>query len=539
MQSDWWKSAVIYQVYPRSYCDSNGDGIGDLQGLISKLDYISNLGVDVIWLSPFYPSPMEDFGYDVTDHCDVHPIFGSLDDFRELLAAAHARDLRIIVDLVLSHTSNQHPWFQESRRNRTNDKSDWYVWADAEIDGSPPNNWLSLFGGSAWEWDPVRKQYYLHNFLVSQPDMNFHNKNVQDAALDIARFWLELGVDGFRLDTVNIFFHDEELRSNPPISKDIAIRSVPADYPYAMQSHQYDKSRPETLGFLKRFRALLDSYGEKLTVGELSADENVAYLMQAYTEGDSRLSMVYGFDLFCETPSTAELTKILLERQHDLVDGWVCNSISNHDFKRAISRWGFEEHSTEAAVMLTAFVCSLKGTPCLFQGDELALEESDIAYDDIQDPFGRRLWPSFKGRDGCRTPMPWESQDEFAGFSRVKPWLPIDVRHLAKAVDGQDGTENSALERIRSFLAWRKDNIHHLQREYELLDLSEEVIALKRSIVSGSLLSIFNFGTQPVHLDLSQFGTVRLVRGCGLDSAEFDGAMLHLEAASASIMLLD
>ncbi|WP_409524398.1 alpha-glucosidase [Nitrincola sp. MINF-07-Sa-05] len=539
MANAWWRSAVIYQVYPRSYCDKDGNGIGDIPGLISKLDYIAALGVDVIWLSPVYPSPMEDFGYDVTDHCNVDPMFGTLNDARDLIGAAHDLGLKIIVDLVLSHTSNQHPWFQESRRDRFNVKANWYVWADAADDGSPPNNWLSLFGGSAWEWEPVRKQYYLHNFLVSQPDMNFHNPEVQEAALNVVKFWLELGVDGFRLDTVNFFFHDAELRSNPPISKDIEIRSVPSDYPYAMQSHLYDKSRPETLIFLERFRKLLDGYGEKLTVGELSTDEAVADQMRAYSESNKRLSMVYGFDLFCETPTAGELGKIIEERQRNIGDGWTCNSLSNHDVKRVVSRWGFEDQAKDAGVMLTAFVCTLQGTPCLFQGDELGLEESSIAFEDLQDPFGKRFWPEFKGRDGCRTPMPWTSQGEFAGFSSVKPWLPVSVSHFVKAVDVQEADPRSTLGRVRAFLAWRKANRSYFVGTFELLNLPEPALGIVRASGSETLLAVFNFGKQPLTLDISKYGTARLIRGCGFDDAEIDGAKLFLGAASAAFAQLD
>ncbi|MEM9268958.1 MAG: alpha-amylase family glycosyl hydrolase, partial [Pseudomonadota bacterium] len=267
---DWWRGAVIYQIYPRSFQDSNGDGIGDLRGIIDRLPYVASLGVDAIWISPFFTSPMEDFGYDVSDYRDVDPMFGTLGDFDALIERAHGLGLRVMIDLVLSHTSAQHPWFEESRQSRDNPKSDWYVWADPNLDGTPPNNWLSIFGGSAWAWDGTRRQYYLHNFLASQPDLNFHCEAVQDALLDVARFWLEQGVDGFRLDTINFYVHDKDLRSNPALPVEARNATIAPDVnPYNYQDHLYDKNRPENLAFLRRLRAVMDDYPDTAAVGEV------------------------------------------------------------------------------------------------------------------------------------------------------------------------------------------------------------------------------------------------------------------------------
>ena len=276
-QTPWWRGAVIYQIYPRSFLDSNGDGVGDLPGIIAKLDYIAGLGVDAIWISPFFKSPMADFGYDIADYRAVDPLFGSLVDFDRLLEKAHGLGLKVMIDQVLSHSSIAHVWFQESRQDRSNPKADWYVWADPREDGTPPNNWLSLFGGVAWQWEPRREQYYLHNFLVDQPDLNFHNAEVQQATLDNVRFWLDRGVDGFRLDAINFCFHDAQLRDNPAKPADKRVgRGFSADNPYAYQYHYFNNTQPENLAFLERLRGLLDLYPNAVSLGEISSEDSLA-----------------------------------------------------------------------------------------------------------------------------------------------------------------------------------------------------------------------------------------------------------------------
>ncbi|MEM9127669.1 MAG: alpha-amylase family glycosyl hydrolase, partial [Pseudomonadota bacterium] len=294
---NWWRNAVIYQIYPRSYQDSNGDGIGDLAGIIQRLPHIAALGVDCIWVSPFFTSPMLDFGYDVSDYRDVDPMFGSLGDFDALVRRAHELGLKVLIDLVLSHTSDQHPWFRESRQSTDNPKADWYVWADPKPDGTPPNNWLSIFGGPAWEWEGERMQYYLHNFLTEQPDLNFHNPAVQSELLYVARYWLERGVDGFRLDTVNFYFHDKALRSNPALD-DAQRRDAiaPSVNPYTWQDHLYDKTQPENLDFLRKLRGVMDDFHGITSVGEVGDDQRGLQTQAAYTSGDDLLHMCYGFD---------------------------------------------------------------------------------------------------------------------------------------------------------------------------------------------------------------------------------------------------
>ena len=338
----WWRGGVIYQIYPRSFQDSNGDGIGDLPGITQRLDHIAALGADGIWISPFFKSPMKDFGYDVSDYNDVDPMFGTLDDFRALVARAHALGLKVMIDQVLSHCSDQHPWFVESRSSRDNPKADWFVWADAKDDGNPPNNWLSIFGGSAWQWDTRRCQYYLHNFLTSQPDLNFHHPAVQDALLDTVKFWLDLGVDGYRLDTVNFFFHDAQLRDNPgrgapdPSNPDPAVNPY---NPYGWQRHVYDKSRPENLPFLQRLRALLDQYPDTTMVGEIGDDDGLARVAE-YTAGGEKLHMAYCFDLLGEAHDAPFLHGFLSRFNTIVGDGWPCWALSNHDVVRSATRWG-------------------------------------------------------------------------------------------------------------------------------------------------------------------------------------------------------
>ncbi|MBW8909870.1 MAG: alpha-glucosidase, partial [Mesorhizobium sp.] len=458
---DWWRGAVIYQIYPRSFQDSTGDGIGDLNGIVRRLPYIAALGVDAIWISPFFKSPMKDFGYDVSDYCDVDPMFGTLADFDALVAEAHRLGLKVMIDEVLSHTADIHPWFKESRSSRTNAKADWYVWADAKPDGTPPNNWLSIFGGSAWQWDTSRQQYYMHNFLAEQPDLNFHNAEVQDALLDITRFWLERGVDGFRLDTINFYFHSQGLENNPPLPpEERNDQTAPAVNPYNYQDHIYDKSRPENLGFLERFRALLDEYPATAAVGEVGDSQRGLEVVAAYTAGGKRVHMCYSFDFLAPEKISAPKVRQVLEAFGKVAsDGWSCWAFSNHDVMRPASRWAADEADPAAYLkVISALLMSLRGSVCLYQGEELGLGEAELQFEDLQDPYGIRFWPEFKGRDGCRTPMVWDATASNAGFSTAKPWLPVPGKHLSQAVNVQQGDDASLLEHYRRFLGFRRQH---------------------------------------------------------------------------------
>ena len=450
---DWWRGAVIYQIYPRSYQDSNGDGIGDLAGIQSRLPHIASLGADAIWISPFFTSPMQDFGYDVSDYCDVDPMFGTLADFDAVIETAHRLGLKVMIDLVLSHTSDQHPWFVESRQGRDVAKSDWYVWSDPKPDGNPPNNWLSIFGGSAWQWEARREQYYLHNFLSSQPDLNFHNPDVQQALLDVARFWLDRGVDGFRLDTINFYFHDNGLRDNPPLApEERNAKTAPAVNPYNHQLHLYDKNQPENLEFLKKLRAVMEPYNAA-AVGEVGDSQRGLEILGEYTSGGDKMQMSYAFEFLSGTALPAKEIKEVF----DVVDrvaasGWVCWAFSNHDVVRHITRWNL---SNAAAKAYATLLMCLRGSVCIYQGEELGLPEAEIAYEDLQDPYGKQFWPEFKGRDGCRTPMVWESDNQNGAFSTQKPWLPVPSSHLALAVHKQEQDPAGLVHHYRRAIALR------------------------------------------------------------------------------------
>ncbi len=505
--AEWWRGAVIYQIYPRSLMDSNGDGVGDLQGIIDKLDYIGSLGVDAVWISPFFKSPMRDFGYDVSDYRDVDPLFGSLEDFDRLVAEAHRRGLKIIIDQVLSHSSDQHPWFEQSRQSRDNPKADWYVWADPKPDGTPPNNWLSIFGGGAWQWEPRRLQYYMHTFLVSQPDLNFHNPEVREQMLQEVDFWLKRGVDGFRLDAINFCFHDKLLRDNPPkpIEKHID-QGYTSDNPYRYQYHIYNCTRPENLQFIERLRALLDKYPASLSLGEISAEDSLATTAE-YTRGNKRLHMCYNFALLNSAFDTGKIRSVIETLEQRLVDGWPCWTIGNHDVVRVLTRWGGDRPRDDLAKVLTAFLFSLRGSLCSYQGEELGLTEAEIGWEQLRDPYARAFWPLFKGRDGCRTPLPWNNQDEFAGFSSVPPWLPIPEEHRLKAVAEQEQDPDSVLNAYRTFLQWRRGQPALRYGNIEFIDAPAGTLAFWRRYRDENLLACFNFTNKkkslPLPADLS------------------------------------
>ena len=452
--SPWWKGAVIYQIYPRSFQDSNADGIGDLPGITARLDHVASLGVDGIWISPFFTSPMADFGYDVADFCDVDPIFGTLSDFDALIAKAHGLGLKVIIDQVYSHTSDQHPWFVESRADRTNPKADWYVWADPKPDGTPPNNWQSVFGMGAWQWDARRRQYYLHNFLVEQPDLNLHKPEVQDAILGVTRFWLERGVDGFRLDALNFGMHDRQLRDNPVETEHKRPPTRPFDY----QRHTMNMSQPEVVPFIERIRDVIDAAGgTRFTVAEVGGPRPLAE-MKLFTQGDRRLNSAYAFDFLYADALTAERVRDTQAQWPGTPDeGWPSWAFENHDAPRAVTRWRGEVPRARYAKMLNLLLLSLRGNPILYYGQELGLEQGEIAFDDLQDPEAITNWPETLGRDGARVPMPWDaSGNDHAGFSETKPWLPVQDFHAPLSVSAQEADPDSVLAFTRAALDLRK-----------------------------------------------------------------------------------
>ena len=522
---DWWRGAVIYQIYPRSFQDSNGDGIGDLGGIVQRLPHIAGLGADAVWISPFFTSPMKDFGYDVSDYCDVDPMFGSLADFDAVITAANTLDLKVMIDLVLSHTSDAHPWFARSRGDRTNDKADWYVWADPKPDGAPPNNWLSVFGGSAWAWDARREQYYLHNFLTSQPDLNLHCPAVQEALLDVVRFWLKRGVHGFRLDTINFYFADKYLRDNPSLPKALRNDSIaPGVNPYNHQLHLFSKNQPENLDFLRRFRAELEPYGAA-AVGEVGDAQRGLEIMAEYTSGGDKVQMCYPFELLQPKRATAQVLEQTFARLTAAApDAWPCWAYSNHDTVRHITRWGL---SDAAARAYTTLLMCLRGSVCLYQGEELGLPEADIAFEDLQDPYGIEFWPEFKGRDGCRTPMVWEADNRLGGFSSAaKAWLPVPAEHLGRAVSRQATDPASLMAHYRAALALRR--AHPVLRTGTMTPLvaQGDVVRFMRQDGVETLFCAVNLGDAPADVALPEGAWT--ATGAGLDLAPVQGGTARL-----------
>lgn len=508
--SEWWRGAVMYQIYPRSFCDARGDGVGDLKGITGKIPYIAALGVEGVWLSPFYKSPMKDFGYDVSDYVSIDPLFGTMADFEDMLAEMHKHGLKLIIDLVLSHTSDQHEWFKESRRDKTNPKADWYVWADPKPDGSPPNNWQSLFGGVAWEYDNRRGQYFMHSFLTSQPDLNVRNPEVQDALLEVAKFWLDKGVDGFRLDVANFYMHDAQLRDNPPRTEFEEGKLYNGLYlnpcPYDRQWHLYDKSQPENLLFIERLRALTDQYDGKMMVAEIGDDDSMKTCTE-YTRGDNRLHTAYNMELLSWYEKAQDIHDLFV-RYNSYAGGWPAWAFSNHDVIRVASRGKPEDpaHVTARAKMLIALLTSLRGTIFLYQGEELGLTEADVPFEKLQDPFGIFLYPDSKGRDGCRTPLPWTGAEKNAGFSTAaETWLPIPEEHRLAAVSVQENDPGSVLNFTRRFLAWRKQHPVLVTGEIDFQSSDNNLLIFTRQAKDGAageaVIAGFNLGKTEKQLE--------------------------------------
>ena len=498
----WWKGGVIYQIYPRSFMDTTGNGIGDLKGITQKLSYVSDLGVDAIWLSPIFTSPMKDMGYDVSNYKDIDPLFGNLKDFDSLINEAHKLNLKVIIDQVLSHSSDQLPFFQNSRLSKTSDKADWYVWADPKSDGSPPNNWLSMFGGSAWEWEPMRDQYYFHNFLISQPDFNLHNKHVQDWLLDSSRFWLDKGVDGFRLDTVNYYFHDQKLRDNP--SSPIPYKRPPTNL-YYMQNQIYAINQPENILFVERLRSLLDEYEDRTSVGEIGDIHRPLEIMADYTKGNKRLHMAYSFELLNEKFSPTHIKDTVEKFYKSSDDSWPCWSFSNHDITRHVSRWKSNQISREYFAKLTcALLLSLEGSISLFQGEELGQLESELEFEELTDPPGIRFWPEDKGRDGCRTPMTWDSKKQNGGFSDHQPWLPVKELQKQNSVDLQESEPSSVLNFYREMLNFRREEENLTIGKIKFIKDDESLLFFTRG-EKEEIACIFNLSKNPLTLQLNGY----------------------------------
>lgn len=490
--SGWLRGGTVYQIYPRSFRDADGNGVGDLKGVIDKLEYVAALGVDAIWLSPFFTSPQKDYGYDVSDYRDVDPLFGSLADVDALIKRAHELNLKVIIDQVWSHSSDQHPWFAESRSSRDDPKADWYVWADAKPDGSPPNNWQAMFGGGAWTWDARRRQYYLHNFLIEQPDLNVRNPAVQDALLDVAKFWLDRGIDGFRLDVVNFFIHDAQLRDNPPLP----FKRTPPR-PHQFQRQLYTRTQPETLLFIARLRKLLDQYGA-MAVGEIE-DEEPLKVQRDYTDGPERLHTAYSFYLLRQRAMTPAVVREAMQGWQGAA-GWPSWSLSNHDVIRFPTRLAGDDLQRTKLMML--LLLTLRGTPFIYQGDELGLPHAEVPFERLRDPEAIAFWPNGIGRDGARTPMPWRRDANMAGFTDAPDaWLPLDPRHRALAADVQETDRASMLNFTREALAFRKTSEALRVGDFIAREATEPLLAFERVAGDERVLCIFNLGDAPATYD--------------------------------------
>lgn len=512
----WWRGAVIYQIYPRSFLDTNGDGIGDLKGVAQRLDYVASLGVDAVWLSPFFTSPMKDFGYDVSDYKGVDRIFGTLKDFDDIVERAHGLGLKVIIDQVYSHTSDAHEWFQMSRQSRDNPKANWYVWADAKPDGTPPSNWQSVFGGPAWSWDARRGQYYLHNFLSSQPDLNAHNREVQDALLDVARFWLDRGVDGFRLDAINFAMHDPSLRDNPPAPDDGRKRTRSFDF----QLHRYNQSHTDIPRFLERVRALTDAYEGVFTVAEVGGP-NPLPEMKAFTAGGVRLDSAYNFDFLYADQLRPERARSVVEAwRRTPGEGWPSWAFSNHDAPRAVSRWAPPEMREGAAKLYAMALLSLRGNAFIYQGEELGLPQATVAFEDLQDPEAIANWPLTLGRDGARTPMPWRADNSLGGFSPVVGWLPVAADHLPLSVDAQERDPGSTLHFMRRLIALRRETPALRHGDSEFLIAENGLLAFKRRASEGEALCVFNLSEKAREWTAGGRKTVPIALSAGLGDVD-------------------
>lgn len=507
----WWKGAVVYEIYVRSFFDSNGDGQGDLPGVMAKFDYIQRLGVDAIWLSPIHPSPNHDWGYDVSDYDGVHPDFGMMADFDRLLAEAHSRGIKVLLDGVLSHTSDEHAWFQESLASRDSKKADWYVWTEPRLDGTPPNNWLSAFGGSAWSYHPARRQYYHHKFLRQQPKLNWRNAGARAAALRVLSTWLARGVDGFRLDVANSYLHDAALTDNPPVPQG---QRTPWNWLHAssLQQHVHDSNLPENAAALDEIRRAVDAFSNRFVFGEFYED---AFTSGGFLAPDKGLHSGYDFGLLDLRELSADAIRAYYTRLAKHTGYWPCIAFSNHDVMRTVSRLGGVHAGPEFARLMLALLLTLRGTILLYQGEELGLREAQLSRENIRDPLGQLYYPFFQGRDGCRTPMPWDGAKPSFGFSTGKPWLPVAVDHKSHAVALQEVDDASSLQFARMAMAVRHSSAALRIGDIVFLDAKSEVLAFERSAENETVLCIFNLAPAA-----GSFSDTRLARARPLLAAD-------------------
>jgi alpha-glucosidase len=488
-QRPWWQTAVVYEIYPRSFADANGDGVGDLAGITSRLDHLAWLGVDAIWIAPFYPSPMADFGYDVADHTDVDPLFGSLDDFDVLLGTAHRLGIRVIIDYVPNHTSDRHRWFVESRASRESQTRDWYVWRDPGPHGEPPNNWISMFGGSAWEWDETTGQYYLHSFLAEQPDLNWRHPDARAAMLDVLRFWLDRGVDGFRIDVAQFVAKDPELRDNPPNPEPERLAHLGE---WRHQLHLYDHGHPDLHGIYREVRRLLDSYpGDRVSIGELHHPDFEIWAGFYGNELDE-IHLPFNFHLLQADWNAAAVGTVIDSVLAAVPDGATANWVlGNHDQPRLASRIGPAQTRVAMTLLLT-----LPGAPTIYYGEELGMENGSIPPDRVRDPWG--IAEPAQSRDPERTPMPWDASAS-AGFCPpgVEPWLPLAAGWEQRNVAAQRDDPASLLHLTRRLIRLRRDHPVLADGDYHPVPAPDGVVAYLRRTTSAAVLVVLNLTAEP------------------------------------------
>ncbi len=495
----WWQHAVFYEIYPRSFADSNNDGIGDLNGIASKLDYLKDLGVDAIWLTPFFPSPQVDFGYDVSDYKAIDPMYGTLADFDALAAAAKKRGIRLILDFVVNHTSDQHNWFLDSKSFRTSQHRDWYIWRDGKGTGQPPNNWTSTFGGPAWKFDPATNQYYYHYFYPEQPDLNWRNPAVRQAMFDVTRWWYKRGVSGFRLDAVDTMFEDPNLKDNP-------VRPGKSVYGDPLQEHKYNTKQPEIHPALRGLRKVTDEDNGVLIGETWTADINE--LNEYYGKGNNELQLPMDF-LFTNVNklSPAEFRKQIAAINS--ASGWPTFVISNHDIVRSYDRYGDGQHNDEIAKLMAALYLTLRGTPILYYGEEIGMKTTPPARkEDVKDPKGRTGWPNDKGRDGERTPMQWDESDN-AGFTKAKPWLPVPPTAKTHNVADEQKDPASIFSFYKQLLKLRHTNKELLDGSYLPVNQNDQnVLSYLRVFEDQAVLVALNMsGTaQKINYELKRNG---------------------------------
>jgi alpha-glucosidase len=492
--SDWWRRGIFYQVYPRSFQDTDGDGIGDIRGIIDRLPYLTELGIDAVWLSPIFPSPMADFGYDISDYIGIDPLFGTMEDFDELVATAHDAGLKLILDLVPNHTSDQHPWFIEAKSSRENPKRDWYIWRDPAPDGGPPNNWLAEFGGSAWQYDEASGQYYYHAFLAQQPDLNWRNPEVREAIHDVMRFWLRKGVDGFRVDVIWHLIKDAEFRDNPP-----NLHYLEGRPPHETVLTQYSTDQPEVHAVITEMRRVTEEFDDRVLIGEVYLP---LHRLVAYYGNDLRgAQMPFNFALLSTMWSARSVEKIIVDYEKALPPGaWPNWVLGNHDRPRVASRVGPAQAPVAAMLLLT-----LRGTPTLYYGDEIGMRQLSIAPDQVRDPFEKNVPDIGVGRDGCRTPMQW-SAEPYAGFSTVQPWLPLARDFASENVATLTVDRASILNFYKALIALRRRMPQLVDGNYEPVAAHGDVLLYRRRSMEGVAVIALNFGAEPASITSSAIG---------------------------------